>query len=86
VPGVRNLALAWTGLPGGPDHDNHPNIIFSRDYRSFGDRETFAAVSDVAPAIVNTSPGGDNGVLIAWADRQSQINLASSADLPQIPA
>jgi hypothetical protein len=86
VPGVRNLALAWTGLPGGPDHDNHPNIIFSRDYRSFGDRETFAAVSDVAPAIVNTSPGGDNGVLIAWADRQSQINLASSADLPRIPA
>jgi hypothetical protein len=84
--GAGFLVMGWTGLPGGPDHDNHLNIIFSDNFQIFGQRVTFAPTSNVGPAIVDVTRAADGNMFIAWADRQSQINTAHSNQLQVISA
>jgi RecB family endonuclease NucS len=86
-PGFSSsLVMGWTGLPGGPDNDNHLNVIFSQDFfRTFVNRRTVAPVSGAGLAITNIQ-GADGNVFCAWVDRQSRINTAFYNDLPVIPA
>jgi hypothetical protein len=81
------LFMGWTGLPGGPDQDNHLNFISSDNFELFDSRVTFLPVSSVGPAIVDVTNTADGDLLFAWTDRQSlRINVAHSNDLPTIPA
>lgn len=83
------LVMSWAGLPGGPDHDNHPNVIFSSNFELFDQRETFRPVTGVGPAVVDVTRAADGKVFVAWVDRQSQKIVAASSDssdLPPIPA
>jgi hypothetical protein len=79
--------MGWTGLPGGPDHDNHLNIIFrGDDLQQFDFRRTAANVSEAGLAIARDVRAIDGNMFSAWADRQSRINAAFYNDLPTIPA
>ena len=81
------LVMGWTGLPGGPDHDNHLNIIFrGDDLQQFDFRRTAANVSEAGLAIARDVRAIDGNMFSAWADRQSRINAAFYNDLPTIPA
>lgn len=81
------LVIGWTGLPGGPDRDNHPNIMFSGDlFRLFDERRTVTPVSGSGLAIARDPRAADGNMFSAWVDRQSRINAAFFNDLPVIPA
>jgi hypothetical protein len=81
------LVMGWTSLPGGPDRDNHLNIIFSGDlFRLFDQRRTVAPVSGAGLAIARDPRAVDGNMFGAWVDRQSRINAAFYNDLPVIPA
>ena len=81
------LVIGWTGLPGGPDRDNHLNIMFSGDlFRLFDERRTVGPVSGAGLAIARDPRAVDGNMFSAWADRQSRINAAFYNDLPVIPA
>ncbi len=81
------LVIGWTGLPGGPDRDNHLNIMFSGDlFRLFDQRRTVIPVSGAGLAIARDPRAVDGNMFSAWVDRQSRINAAFYNDLPVIPA
>jgi hypothetical protein len=82
------LIMGWAGLLGGPDHDNHLNVI-SSDPFVFGDRQTFLPVTSVGPAVLDITRSADDKVFFAWVDKQSQRIMTASShtdDLPTIPA
>ncbi len=45
---AASLMMGWVGLPGGNDHDNHLNVIFSGNFQIFASRETFGPVTSLA--------------------------------------
>jgi hypothetical protein len=86
---AASLMMGWVGLPGGNDHDNHLNVIFSGNFQIFASRETFGPVTSLAPAVLDITRSADDKVFFAWVDKQSRrIDTASShtPDLPTIPA
>lgn len=83
------LVMGWTGLSGGPDHDNHLNIIFTNEFSLFHGRRTVAPVSGAGLAIANVSLDStlvESILFGAWVDRQFQINTALYDKLTIIPA
>jgi hypothetical protein len=82
--------MGWVGLPGGPDQDNHLNIIFSAEFSLFGERRTVAPVSVGGLAILDISQTADGDVLAAWVDKNSSdariITAPSYNQLPVIAA
>jgi len=87
------LVMGWSGLPGGPDHDNHLNIISSgasSRFSLFGGRRTVAPVSSGGVAILDTTKRKDGDVFAAWVDKNSPdariITAPSYNQLPVISA
>lgn len=85
------LVLGWTGLPGGPDGDNHLNVAYQEAGLGHWDyKRTIASTSNRGPALTYFNPTSDptQGVLFtAWAEKlpSAIIGTGNFLDLPVIP-